>query len=246
MTIELNNVGFTIGKRPLFEAITQSVPDGAIWALQGSSGSGKTTLLNIMGLLLKPTEGEVTIDGRPTRSWNDRQRRHFWHDYAAFIYQDYGIIPSETVAYNITLMSRFADCRRIRPQASSQLHHIAQQVGLDGMLNERAGVLSGGEKQRVGIARALWKNASYIFADEPTASLDASNRDLVMELLLQRTQSGSTVIVASHDADFIRHCDGIIDVEHYTADERRFAELRQAAKQADDFFSSPYHSSSPQ
>ena len=90
-----------------------------------------------------------------------------------------------------------------------------------------------------------WDKAPYIFADEPTASLDASNRDLVMELLLQRAQSGSTVIAASHDADFIHHCDGIINVEHYTADEQRFAELRQTAKQADDYSASSLHSRNP-
>ena len=240
MTIELTNVGFVIGKRPLFRGISQSVPDASLWALQGCSGSGKTTLLNIMGLLLRPTEGDVSIDGTFTRGWNDRQRRSFWHDHVAFIYQDYGIIPDETVAYNITLMSRFTDCRRIGATIPPQLHHVARQVGLDALLKERAGVLSGGEKQRVGIARALWKNASYIFADEPTASLDMTNRDLVMGLLSERARSGATVIVASHDADFIRHCDGTIDVERFAADDRHFAELRQAAALTDD------HSSSPQ
>lgn len=219
MNIQVNGAGYTIGRHPLFEHVTLECKPGRTYALTGSSGCGKTTLLNILGMLLRPTAGSVSVDGRDATGWGDGRRRAFWRDQAAFVYQDYGIIPGESVLYNITLSrrGRGSGVRRL-PQ---RLREIIGDVGLHDLVGERVDVLSGGEKQRVGIARALWKNARYIFADEPTASLDADNRRLVTDLLFAGAARGACVVIATHDDVLSGGCDEVFDVEGHNTDRRR-------------------------
>ena len=163
-------------------------------ALVGPSGCGKTTLLNCLGLLQRLSAGTVSVDGHDMAS--DRARRRFWRREAAFIYQDYGLIEEETLAYNVTLRAPGL-LRRPRPDA--RLDGILETVGLAGRQAETASVLSGGEKQRAGVARALYKEASYVFADEPTASLDPDNRRIVTGLLERAAKAGACVVIATHD-----------------------------------------------
>lgn len=219
MTIELHDIGYTIGKRPLFTNVSLTLQKARTYALTGSSGCGKTTLLNILGMLLPPTQGSIQIDGQEAASWKDGERRQFWRDKAAFIYQDYGIIPEESVLYNITL-SRHSQKSSVR-KLPQRLRTIISDVGLYGLVGEKVDVLSGGEKQRVGIARALWKNAQYIFADEPTASLDADNRQLVTDLLLASAANGASVVIATHDDTLSANCDETFNVEAHNADRQR-------------------------
>lgn len=130
MTIALHDIGYTIGKRPLFTNVSLTVREATTYALTGSSGCGKTTLLNVLGMLLRPTAGSVSVDGRDATGWGDGRRRAFWRDQAAFVYQDYGIIPGESVLYNITLSRRGlgSGVRRL-PQ---RLREIIGDVGLHG------------------------------------------------------------------------------------------------------------------
>ena len=114
---------------------------------------GKTTLLNCLGLIQPIESGSILINGKDTSKWNDKDKTKFWHKYATFIYQDYGIIEDETVAYNITLDKSKAKSKAVK--------NILDKVGLNGRDSELAIVLSGGEKQRIGIARAILKKCFY-------------------------------------------------------------------------------------
>lgn len=198
-TITGKNLAFRIKEHTIFEQVSLQCEPGTLTALTGPSGCGKTSLLNVLGLLAPASSGEVYIDEVPTSGWKDKQRSQFWQQRAAFIYQDYGIIDDETVAYNVTL----------RPQAKTcgDVKAVLAQVGLQDRITEIASVLSGGEKQRLGVARAIFKQADVLFADEPTASLDEDNRRLIMELLRQRADTGVTVIIATHDQELIDFCD---------------------------------------
>lgn len=198
-TITGKNLAFRIKEHTIFEQVSLQCEPGTLTALTGPSGCGKTSLLNVLGLLAPASSGEVYIDEVPTSGWKDKQRSQFWQQRAAFIYQDYGIIDDETVAYNVTL----------RPQAKTRgdVKAVLAQVGLQDRITEIASVLSGGEKQRLGVARAIFKQADVLFADEPTASLDEDNRRLIMELLRQRADTGVTVIIATHDQELIDFCD---------------------------------------
>jgi len=177
---------------------------GDMIALTGASGCGKTTLLNCLGLIQPIESGTILIDQKNATKWNDKEKTNFWHKYATFIYQDYGIIEDESVAYNITL-----DKSKIR---KSEVETILKKVGLSGRANEQAVVLSGGEKQRIGIARAILKNASIIYADEPTASLDSENRQIVIKLLKECALNGAIVILATHDDRLVNECSKVIDM----------------------------------
>ena len=172
MSIEASDLGVTIAGRRILDGVTLTCRPGQVIALVGPSGCGKTTLLNCLGLLQRPSAGAVSVNGHDTAS--DRARRRFWRREAAFVYQDYGLIEEETLAYNVTL--RAPGFLRCRPRPDARLDGILETVGLAGRQAETASVLSGGEKQRAGVARALYKEASYVFADEPTASLDPDNR----------------------------------------------------------------------
>ena len=158
MEIKISNISVKINGNLIFSNLSYIMNSGDMIALTGASGCGKTTLLNCLGLIQPIESGTILIDQKNATKWNDKEKTNFWHKYATFIYQDYGIIEDESVAYNITL-----DKSKIR---KSEVETILKKVGLSGRANEQAVVLSGGEKQRIGIARAILKNASIIYADE--------------------------------------------------------------------------------
>ncbi|RRS01525.1 ABC transporter ATP-binding protein [Glycomyces terrestris] len=198
MIIEAHDVGVTIGRRRIVHGESVRCEPGEMTALTGPSGSGKTSLLHVLGLLLPVTSGAVTADGTVVSGGSPRARRAFWRDHAAFVLQDYGIIDDESVAFNVALRRT----RRADPRVRAALEH----VGLQGREAEPAGHLSGGEKQRLALARAVHRDARALFVDEPTASLDAANRALVIGLLDDFARRGATVVVATHDEDMTAAC----------------------------------------
>ncbi|MBE3551040.1 MAG: ATP-binding cassette domain-containing protein [Brockia lithotrophica] len=205
MRIEADKVGYAIEGRKIFEGVELECLPGTMTALVGPSGAGKTTLLHVLGLLLRPTEGRVMIDGRDTTGWGSKRRRLFWKDHAAFILQDYGIIEEESVAFNVTMTSNIFGTRVVGDH--ERVKEVLEVTGLSGRERELAARLSGGEKRRLGIARALYKDAQVIFADEPTASLDHRNSARVIELLVSLARQGRTVVVATHDDEVVRASD---------------------------------------
>lgn len=204
MEIKIDNISVVINGKHIFSNITDTINSGDIVALTGASGCGKTTLLNCLGLIQPIESGSILINQEDTSKWNDKDKTKFWHKYATFIYQDYGIIEDESVAYNITLDKTKVKSRAVRD--------ILEKVGLKDRGKEQAIVLSGGEKQRVGIARAIVKNASIIYADEPTASLDSENRQIVITLLKECASNGAIVILATHDDRLVKECSKVIDM----------------------------------
>lgn len=205
MDIKAENISVTIdGKSVLAGQDIHAMP-GKTLALVGPSGSGKTTLLNVLGLLRRVEGGRVLVGGKDATSWDDRRRRRFWQQHAAFVFQDYGLIDEESVEYNVALsqISLFGIQRRQKDAVESAL----DSVGLGGRAGEKVSTLSGGEKQRVGLARAMFRSADVIFADEPTASLDLNNRNLVTGFLQEEARRGATVVIATHDEALMGACD---------------------------------------
>lgn len=201
MLIEARRVGVTIDGRPIVQDQSLTCPPGAMTGLVGPSGSGKTTLLHALGLLQPITTGEITADGGVISGASPRERRRFWRDHAAFVLQDYGIIDDESVAFNVTLRSV-----RGRSRHDQRLLDILARVGLEGLVGEPASHLSGGEKQRLALARAMYRQASVLLIDEPTASLDADNRRRIIHLFSEFADGGATVIVATHDEEMMEAC----------------------------------------
>jgi len=204
MLVEAENIRVTIRGNTILRGESVSCPPGTMTALTGPSGSGKTTLLHCLGLLLTADQGRVLVDGRDVTACSSRSRRRFWRDHAAFVLQDYGIMDEESVAFNVTMRSGpFGLGRAAGAQA---LDRVLEQTGLGGRQMEPASHLSGGEKQRLALARAMYKKADVLFVDEPTASLDAPNRSRVVDLFTGFAKAGCTVIISTHDSELIEAC----------------------------------------
>ena len=205
ITIAAADVTVVIDGREIVHSANLVCAPGTMTALVGPSGSGKTTLLHCLGLLQLPTSGRVQVEGTDTTGWTAGRRRRFWKEHGAFVLQEYGVMGEESVAFNVTMASSIFGSRVLGDR--HRLQAALEETGLNGRDGELAAHLSGGEKQRLSIARAIYKNAQAIFVDEPTASLDDGNRANVIELFAARARQGCVVVVATHDAEMINACD---------------------------------------
>lgn len=207
MIIKTQKIGIEISGKTIFSNISLEINPNEMIAITGPSGSGKTTLLNCLGLIQSVNSGDILIENQNASKWNEKEKTSFWKDKAAFIYQDYGIIEDENISYNVTLNKQQAKAKIVE--------EILHTVGLGERGQEMAAVLSGGEKQRLGVARAIYKKASIIYADEPTASLDQMNREVIINLLRKCSENGASVIIATHDERLVSVCDRSINLNPF-------------------------------
>lgn len=205
MLVEAQGVSVAIGGRPVLDDESVGCEPGVMTALVGPSGCGKTTLLHCLGLLLPVDQGRISIGGDDLTESSAKARRRFWRDHAAFVLQDYGIMDQETVAFNVSMQASILG-RRVTGDLE-RLARALERTGLEGRDDELASHLSGGEKQRLALARAIYKDAKVLFVDEPTASLDAANRRMVIDLFADFAARGCTVVVSTHDPELIAACE---------------------------------------
>ncbi len=189
-----------------------SVSAGEIVAIMGPSGSGKTTLLTLLGAMLRPTSGEVRIEGRSLAGLSQEELARVRRRKIGFVFQSFNLFPALTARQNVEvgLRLRGSAGERARAEAMRSL----ESVGLSGREDFLPSDLSGGQKQRVSIARALAGSPDLILADEPTGALDAKNGRAVIELLaLRARESGSAVVVVTHDPRLTELMDRVITME---------------------------------
>ncbi len=204
---------YKISKDSVVNAVSGAdleISEGGITAIVGPSGSGKSTLLNMLGLIVRPDSGEVLLDGERIDSMREGKRCRFRNANFGYVMQDFALIDGESVYSNIRLPMlynkkiRFTEYRR-------RVHEAAESLGIADKLRRKPSRLSGGERQRVAIARAIVCDQPIILADEPTGSLDAENRDIVMDILLDLCKNkGRTVVIVTHDLSLAARCDRII------------------------------------
>jgi putative ABC transport system ATP-binding protein len=186
---------------------------GQIVLLMGPSGSGKSTLLAVLSGLLTPNSGKVFALGKDLWAMPERQREAFRLAHFGFIFQGYNLFPALTARQQLEMMLRWG---RGEPasEARSKADKMLGLLGLGKKLNLRPSELSGGEKQRVAIGRALIKEPAFCFADEPTSALDWKHGEQVIELLRAAAHDwGSTILVVGHDARMIPHVDRVLYIE---------------------------------
>ena len=197
--ITLSGVGYDAG-RTLLADIDLVLEPGRMAALSGSSGSGKTTLLSVAGGLLEPTRGTATYAGEPTwRGTGDPGPE------IAFVLQVYGLVPILSARENVSVALR---ARGVAPaDADARAEAALAELHIGDLGDRQVEELSGGQLQRVAVARALVVDAAVLLADEPTSELDTTTAGLVMRLLRARAEQGAVVVVATHDPDVAELCD---------------------------------------
>jgi ABC-type lipoprotein export system ATPase subunit len=197
---------YTVGDRTILDGISVQASAGGVLAVRGPSGSGKSSLLTMLGGLIAPSGGTVTLDGaRVTPSSDLALRRRF-----AFVLQSYGLVAALTARENVAVVLQAA--RVPRSEVHSRVQAVLDQVRLAPVADHLVEDLSGGQQQRVAVARALVSAADVFLADEPTAELDADNRGLIVSLLIERARMGAAMVIASHDPDVVDACDDVLDL----------------------------------
>ncbi|MCJ1995258.1 ATP-binding cassette domain-containing protein [Lactococcus piscium] len=198
--IELKNVSKQYGKHQLFDQLSLTFEAGKSYALIGESGSGKSTLLNLIARLEKPSSGQLLLAGDSL--WRIREKRYF-KTYLGYIFQNYALVDDETVAQNLSM---------VKHNKGAQIA-VLEKVGLaSSLLSSKIYQLSGGQAQRVAIARLLLKEAKIILADEPTGALDEATGQDIIALLLSLVSKDTLVIFATHDPAVYQQVDQVIDV----------------------------------
>jgi putative ABC transport system ATP-binding protein len=196
---------------PALRGVTLELKPRQFTALVGKSGSGKTTLLQVAGLLQKPTQGQVSFDNQDASKLSDSELSHLRMNSFGFIFQNYHLVPVLNCLENITLPAVLAGSPM--SQARRRAKDLLEAVGLKDFSTRNVRSLSGGQKQRVAVARALINEPRFIFADEPTASLDSETGKMIMELLIKMAKErNKALILATHDTEFARLADSLFSV----------------------------------
>jgi putative ABC transport system ATP-binding protein len=189
--------------------INIEVPEGALYSIMGPSGSGKSTLLNIMGVIDAPTEGEVTIGGQNVEGMNEKELAHLRNAMIGFVFQSFHLIPELNVIDNVELplLYRRVSAGERRQRALEAL----ENVGLSARTRHFPSQLSGGQCQRVAVARAIVGKPQIILADEPTGNLDSAMSNEIMEILLELNKSDNvTIAIVTHNEEIADRTDKII------------------------------------
>ena len=187
-----------------------SVEKGEYVAIMGESGSGKTTLLNILASLDKPTNGEILLNGKNTVQIKDKELSAFRRDNLGFVFQDFNLLDTFTIRDNIFLPLVLSGKKY--NEMEERVKPLSKRLGIEQLLDKYPYEVSGGQKQRAAVARALITNPQIILADEPTGALDQKTGREVLELLKEINKSGKTVIIVTHDEGIAKVTDRIITI----------------------------------
>ena len=204
--VEARDVVKSFGQTPALRGASLTIRPGEIVAVMGPSGSGKSTLLHCLAGILLPERGEVWFGGQRLDTLSDERRSALRRDRFGFVFQTGQLVPELTAEENVALPLLLAGTRR--GPARTAARNWFGPLGLDGLEHRRSGELSGGQAQRVALARGLVAGPAVLFADEPTGSLDSVSGELVMDLLTAAAREhGTTVVLVTHDARIAAYAD---------------------------------------
>ena len=196
--IELDNITRSFGTLQVLKGISLKVERGEVISITGPSGAGKTTLLQIMGSLDKPDTGRVLYDGQDITRMNEKSISSFRNKHIGFVFQFHQLLPEFTALENITIPMLISG-QGMR-QANARAKELLELMGLADRADHKPSELSGGEKQRIAVARALANQPDVILADEPSGSLDTKNKEELHKLFFNlRDKLGQTFVIVTHD-----------------------------------------------
>ncbi|BEH91180.1 ATP-binding cassette domain-containing protein [Turicibacter sp. 1E2] len=189
--------------RVLFENFNFKIESGEFVCFSGVSGCGKTTLLNMIGMIEPFDSGKLLIDGEAIVT--PKQRMQYFQKKLGFLFQNFALVENKTVEQNLKLI-------RKQDRTNLTMEEALKRVGLSGVLKQKVYTLSGGEQQRVALARLFFKQSEIILADEPTGSLDEANANRIMQILKELHQEGKTIILVTHDEKIKRMAERVIEL----------------------------------
>ena len=215
--IKVKNIRKSFGVLEVLKGVDLTVERGEIVSIIGKSGAGKTTLLQIIGTLDKPDSGSVVIDGVDVFALKEKELAAFRNRHIGFIFQFHQLLPEFNALENVMMPAMIA--RMSEKEAEQRAVQLLTELGMAERLTHKPNELSGGEKQRVAAARAMMMSPDVILADEPSGSLDESNKKELHKLLLQmREQYGHTIIIVTHDKELAEISDRVIEMRDGVVD----------------------------
>lgn len=207
--IELRNIHKSFGTLEVLKGIDLTVGEAELVSIVGSSGAGKTTLLQIMGTLDAPSQGDVFIDGQHVNNLSERRLAHLRNTKIGFVFQFHQLLPEFSALENVMIPSLVSGTDR--KEAEKRAGELLDMMGLSERMTHRPNELSGGEKQRVAVARALVNRPTVVLADEPSGSLDTHNKEELHRLFARlRDELHQTFVIVTHDETLSRQADRII------------------------------------
>lgn len=210
--IEVKDIHKSFGNLHVLQGVSLTINSGEIVSIIGKSGAGKTTLLQIIGTLDRPDSGSVTIGGTDVLRLGEKDLAAFRNTHIGFIFQFHQLLPEFTALENVMLPALIH--RDNSSDARMRAEQLLTDLGLAGRLSHKPNELSGGERQRVAAARAMMMNPDVILADEPSGSLDETNkRELHALLQHMRTKFGQTIVIVTHDKELAAISDRIIELK---------------------------------
>lgn len=202
--IELHDITKRYGLHTVLDNYNIVIEQGSLLAITGKSGSGKSTLLNIMGLLEKPDSGSVSICGENHVAPNTKKSMLLLRNKIGYLFQNFALIENETIGQNLEVALMYSN--KTKDEKDKAKREALEAVKINSILGQRIHELSGGEQQRVAIARLMLKPCELILADEPTGSLDEENRNIAMGLLNDLNAMGKTIVIVTHDPYIASQC----------------------------------------
>ena len=203
--VTIQNLSKSFGDHIIFEDFSLEILKGSMIAIQGKSGSGKSTLLNIIGALEKPDDGTIQVLDYENVKPNSKKSEKMLRYKIAYLFQNYALIDNLTVEKNLNLAMHYR-----KDKSPSMIRDALKLVGLEGFENKKIYTLSGGEQQRIALARTFLKPCDIILADEPTGNVDDENKEMIIGILSKLKETGKTIIVVTHDTSLDKYFDDII------------------------------------
>ncbi|MCX6811948.1 MAG: ABC transporter ATP-binding protein [Candidatus Berkelbacteria bacterium] len=191
------------------KGINLRIEKGEFVAIMGPSGSGKSTLMHIIGLLDKPTKGTYILEGKDVSKINSSKQSELRNKEIGFVFQQFSLLPRTTVFENVLLPTIYGDSKNAMEKAKK----VIAEVGLSDRISHKSNQLSGGQIQRVAVARALIMNPSIILADEPTGNLDSKNGEEIMRLFQKINEKGATIVLITHEATIAKFAKRTIELK---------------------------------
>lgn len=206
--IELRNINKGFDDRIVLENLNYNFYEGNSYALIGASGAGKTTLLNIIGKLEEADSGDIIVNDI---NLNNIKEKDYFKNYLSYLFQNFGLIENKSIQEN--LMLAFVGEKIGKLEKEQKMNEALKRVHLNVKLNRKIYTLSGGEAQRVALAKTILKDSPIILADEPTASVDQKNSEEIIELILSLKKENKIIIIATHSPDIYNQVDHILEIK---------------------------------